>query len=86
MKRHAVRIFRLVAGSILLIIGVIGGFIPVLQGWVFILLGLSIIAPESERARRLLEWAKKKAGVDDETPSQAADGSRDHAGPEGRKQ
>ena len=61
MKRHAVRVFRLVAGSILLIIGVIGGFIPVLQGWIFILLGLSIIAPESERARRLLEWAKQKA-------------------------
>jgi len=53
--------FRLIAGSILLIVGVIGGFIPVLQGWIFILLGLSIVAPESERARQLLGWARTKA-------------------------
>ena len=61
MKRHAFRMFRLIAGSILLIVGVIGGFIPVLQGWIFILLGLSIVAPESVRARQLLEWARTKA-------------------------
>lgn len=44
----------------LLLVGVIGGFIPVLQGWVFILAGLTLMAPESERARAALEWAKAR--------------------------
>jgi uncharacterized membrane protein YbaN (DUF454 family) len=67
--------FRLVAGSMLLIVGVIGGFIPVLQGWIFILLGLSIIAPESERARRLLEWARTKAQAGTSRSARAATGT-----------
>ena len=54
MRRQALRIARLSAGSLLLVIGVIGGFIPVFQGWVFILAGLSVLAQESERVRALL--------------------------------
>jgi len=38
----------------LLLIGVILGFVPILQGWIFVLAGLSVIAPESRRVRRLL--------------------------------
>jgi uncharacterized membrane protein YbaN (DUF454 family) len=59
LKRHATRVLRLSAGSVLLLVGVIGGFIPVLQGWLFILAGLSIMAPESQRARSWLDWVKK---------------------------
>lgn len=55
MKRQALRIARLSAGSLLLLVGVIGGFIPVFQGWVFVLAGLSILAQESDRARVLLD-------------------------------
>ena len=55
MRRQALRIARLSAGSLLLVIGVIGGFIPVFQGWVFILAGLSVLAQESERVRALLD-------------------------------
>lgn len=69
---------RLVVGATLLLVGVIGGFIPVLQGWIFILLGLSIIAPESARARAWLEWARTKAGA-----STAAPTTRPHASPPG---
>jgi len=47
-------------GSILLVIGFIGGFIPILQGWVFVLAGLTIMAPESEMARRFLERVKAR--------------------------
>ncbi|MFT4571818.1 MAG: hypothetical protein ACI8TX_000254 [Hyphomicrobiaceae bacterium] len=47
----------------MLLVGVIGGFIPVLQGWIFVIAGLTLMAPESERARRALEWAKKKVGA-----------------------
>jgi uncharacterized membrane protein YbaN (DUF454 family) len=63
VKRQALRVFRLTVGSILLIVGVIGGFIPVFQGWVFVLAGLGLLSQESEHARRLLEWAKQRAGV-----------------------
>ena len=55
MKRQALRIARLSAGSLLIIVGIIGGFIPIFQGWVFILAGLSILAQESDRIRTLLD-------------------------------
>ena len=60
MQRQAVRLVRLSVGGLLLLIGVIGGFVPVLQGWLFILAGLSVMAPESPTARKALEWAKRK--------------------------
>lgn len=61
MRRQALRIARLSAGSVLILVGVIGGFIPVLQGWVFIVAGLSILAQESDRARALLDWVRERA-------------------------
>lgn len=51
---------RLGGGTLLLVLGVIGGFIPVLQGWLLVLAGLSLMAPESRRARRALRWAKRR--------------------------
>jgi hypothetical protein len=69
-------------GSILLLIGVIGGFIPVLQGWIFILAGLTLMAPESRRARRALDWAKrrvKRASGDGPDDSDATESSTDAA-------
>ncbi len=53
---------RLVGGGALVLFGVIGGFIPILQGWVFVLAGLALMAPESRMARRALTWAKARAG------------------------
>lgn len=43
--------------------GIVSGFLPIVQGWVFILAGLTVMAPESHCARRLLAWAKEKVGV-----------------------
>jgi len=60
LKRQFERAARLTAGSVLLLIGFIGGFIPVMQGWIFIIAGLTIMAPESRRARRALDWARSK--------------------------
>lgn len=60
MKRHALRIARLSIGSLLIVFGVIGGFIPVLQGWIFVLGGLSLLAQESDRARLLLERVRDR--------------------------
>jgi uncharacterized protein len=60
MRRHALRIARLSIGSLLIVVGVIGGFIPVLQGWIFVLGGLSLLAQESDRARLLLERVRDR--------------------------
>lgn len=50
-------------GTILLTVGVIGGFIPILQGWIFIIAGLTLMAPESDRAKAALDWAKAKVAA-----------------------
>lgn len=54
--------FRIALGIILVFIGMIGGLIPVFQGWLFGIPGLIILADYFPLARRLLSWAKKKAG------------------------
>jgi hypothetical protein len=51
---------RLSVGAALLGVGVLGAFLPILQGWIFFLAGLSVMAPESPRARRALDWAKAR--------------------------
>ena len=57
MIRHTARI---TLGFILVIIGLIGGLIPVFQGWVFGIPGLIILADYFPPVKRLLEWAKSK--------------------------
>jgi uncharacterized membrane protein YbaN (DUF454 family) len=54
------RIVRLIAGFLLLVLGFIGLFLPVLQGILFIILGLLLLAPESEIIRSGLEKLKKR--------------------------
>ncbi len=46
MKQFTLKILRIVSGVICILIGVIGGFIPILQGWVFILLGLGLLSKD----------------------------------------
>ena len=60
MKKKVVRWFRLTVGSALLLMGFVGGFIPVLQGWGFVLAGLGLMAPERRRARRALDWVRAR--------------------------
>ncbi len=52
------RIFRLVAGWTLLAVGVVGLFLPVLQGFLLIISGLALLSTESPWARRLLDRLK----------------------------
>jgi hypothetical protein len=49
-------------GIILVIIGLIGGLIPIFQGWMFGIPGLIILSNYFPPAKRLLDWAKSKAG------------------------
>jgi uncharacterized membrane protein YbaN (DUF454 family) len=57
-KRVLWRILRLTAGWSLIAVGVVGLFLPILQGFLFILSGLAILSTESPWARRLLDKLK----------------------------
>jgi uncharacterized protein len=53
-------ILRLTLGFVFLVIGIIGGFVPVLQGWIFILLALAMFFPSHPRIEALLRKADVK--------------------------
>ena len=57
-RSMAWRIFRLVAGWSLLVVGVVGLFLPVLQGFLLIISGLALLSTESPWAHRLLTRLK----------------------------
>ena len=59
MIKHTARI---TFGIVLVIIGLIGGLIPIFQGWMFGIPGLIILADYFPPIKKLLNWAKKKAG------------------------
>ena len=60
---------RIALGIILVIIGMIGGLIPIFQGWLFGIPGLIILADYFPPIKRLLTWAKKKAGYKEKSNS-----------------
>ena len=43
IKRRIVHVARNIAGVLLILLGVVSGFLPILQGWVFIVIGLGLI-------------------------------------------
>ena len=57
--RHTLRI---TLGFLLVIIGLIGGLIPIFQGWVFGIPGLVILADYFPPVKRVLDWARSKYG------------------------
>ena len=57
--RHTLRI---TLGFLVVIIGLIGGLIPIFQGWVFGIPGLIILADYFPPVKRILDWAKSKYG------------------------
>jgi hypothetical protein len=56
-------ILKITLGIVLVIIGLFGGLIPIFQGWMFGIPGLIILAEYFPPAKRLLNWAKVKAGM-----------------------
>lgn len=54
------RIIRYVTGFSFLVLGVAGLFLPVLQGVLFIIVGLLILAPESRIVRRMIALVRLK--------------------------
>lgn len=53
MKRELRRITTLILGWILILLGVVGLFLPVLQGLLFIALGVYVLSRESTKAKKL---------------------------------
>ncbi len=60
MVRQIRRVVTIVVGVSLLAIGVVGGFIPVFQGWIFVLLGLMVLAKEVPLARYYVQQLKRR--------------------------
>lgn len=58
MKQTTIRVARIVGGTLLIMVGVAGLFLPFLQGVLFIVAGLALLSRESEKARRLTEWLR----------------------------
>jgi len=55
--------FRIIVGIILLVLGLIGGLIPVFQGWIFGIPGLIILSDYFPPFKKVLNWAKKKIKI-----------------------
>jgi hypothetical protein len=60
-KMHAgMVVVRITLGIVFLILGVIGGFIPIMQGWIFILLAVLVLFPKSKFTEKILRKAEPK--------------------------
>jgi len=53
-KQKALRAARIAAGGALVGLGVIGLFLPILQGVLFLVMGIGLLSRESSRVRSLL--------------------------------
>lgn len=60
MQKRIWRLLRIIAGFLLLGLGIIGLFLPILQGVAMIIAGLLLLAPEFRWAQRLLAWVKAR--------------------------
>ncbi|HNW92596.1 MAG TPA: PGPGW domain-containing protein [bacterium] len=60
-RKHPRWVWLRVTGGILLIIaGIVSGFLPIVQGWLLILAGLALLAPHFPPAERLLVKLREK--------------------------
>jgi len=55
---------KIALGILLVIIGLLGGLIPIFQGWMFGIPGLIILSNYFPPIKRFLSWAKNKTGLD----------------------
>jgi len=57
-----VNLLRIIAAFALVAIGVAGLILPIMPGWIFLIPGLAMLSQHYAWAKRLVEWAKRKAG------------------------
>lgn len=58
MKTVLTRLIKLILGWFLLILGIVGLFLPVLQGLLFIFMGLAILSAQSRWIRNKIEFLR----------------------------
>ena len=56
---------EIVVGTILVLIGLIGGLIPIFQGWMFGIPGLLLLAKHFKLFNKIVVWAKGKISNSD---------------------
>lgn len=54
------RLTKTIAGLSLFVLGVVGLFLPIVQGVLFMLLGLAVLATENRHARHVVETLKRR--------------------------
>lgn len=60
MVKFTLRVLRVIGGALLIIAGIIGCFLPIVQGLLLIALGLIVLSYDIPAARRLKEWAERR--------------------------
>jgi len=55
MKATIHRLLKLISGWVLVLLGIIGWFLPVIPGTLFVLLGLALLSTQSEWVREKIE-------------------------------
>lgn len=60
MKETARKVVMLSIAGLCLVLAVVGSILPIMQGWIFLLIALFILARELESARRAIKWARRK--------------------------
>ena len=60
---RAWKILTISFGAGLILAGLAGLFLPILQGWLMILAGLAVLSPHSRKARTILNTLKRKLGI-----------------------
>ena len=61
MNKRMFDVLKIFFGIVLVIIGFIGGLIPIFQGWIFGIPGLIILANYFPPIKKILKWAKRKS-------------------------
>ena len=64
MYRNLITTLRVSAGIVLLLLGIIGLFLPILQGWLFIFIAIPLISPKhgKKMVAKMKEWKEKGVG------------------------
>ncbi len=58
MYNNFLVLLRISAGIALLMLGIVGLVLPILQGWLFILIAIPLISPT--QGKKLITWLKMK--------------------------
>jgi uncharacterized protein YqgC (DUF456 family) len=62
MKNNFLRIIRIIAGAVLLVIGVSGIFLPILPGWLLIFVGIELLGFHLVFLDQIKEYVKEQLG------------------------